>query len=79
MGERRAWCVAWINRMVDPDHPRRMQWCATFRGHRHSEDADNVKTACGHFVILPCGGERRVPTCLDCKERVERRRRKRGS
>lgn len=71
----KVWCVGWLEKLPDGERPMRLRWCATYRGHKHQDTAVNVKTACGYFVVLPCGGERRVPTCADCKKRVARRRR----
>jgi hypothetical protein len=31
------------------------------------ESATNVPTVCGHFVIMPFGIKRRVPTCPECR------------
>ena len=69
-----VWCVAWLDPVSSWGARRKMQWCATFRGHRHSPDADNVRTACDQHVVLPCGGEMRIPTCAECKAVVARRR-----
>lgn len=53
------------------------QWCATFRGHAPSVDARADRTACGTYIYsLPVGSERRMPTCPDCRQRVQRRRAK---
>jgi hypothetical protein len=58
------WCVAWN------DLKGERQWCATFRGTRPSEEAVHDRTACGATVIFRVGSERRLPTCLECRERV---------
>jgi hypothetical protein len=39
-------------------------WCATRL--KHARYRDSIKTACGHFVILPFGVERRLPDCKQC-------------
>lgn len=41
-------------------------WCATATGEDFAEGAHNVPTACGYFVTLPFGSERRVPDCAEC-------------
>jgi hypothetical protein len=67
--ERKVWCVAWRDLLTD-----RMEWCATFRGHKPSIEATSDKTACGYFVTLAIGKAKRLPTCPYCRERVARRR-----
>ena len=62
-GSSRVWCIQ-----------HRDGWCASFRGHEPSESAMRDKTACGMFVLLRLGSEKRVPTCRHCKARVARRR-----
>jgi hypothetical protein len=32
----------------------------------------SVPTVCGCVVILPCGVQRRAPTCLECKKALKR-------
>lgn len=39
----------------------------------HKQEASNIKTACGSFVILPIGCERRYTTCNACLEAVANR------
>ena len=71
----KVWCVAWLERPQNRvGAPLPMQWCATFRGRKHADDEVNVRTACGFYVVLPVGGEKRRPTCDECLQRVARRR-----
>lgn len=35
--------------------------------HVPDEAALNVKTRCGHSIVLPHGVSERVPTCPDCR------------
>ena len=50
-----VWCIlhkdGWCAHLVDLEPPAGME---------------NVPTRCNHFVILPLGVEKRVPTCKDC-------------
>lgn len=51
-----------------------MRWCVKARdgwhfsvpNKPHSPEAASVKTACGYFVTLPYGCERRTTTCKEC-------------
>ena len=54
--DRDVWCAR-----------HREGWCATASGRTFRDTAINVATRCGHFVVLPGGCERRVPTCKDCR------------
>lgn len=45
-------------------------WCYTADA-QPNPDADNIETACGWFVILPCGIERRAATCPVCRSYLE--------
>lgn len=45
-------------------------WCATKNGRQHRDDASSVPTKCDHFVVMPMGSERRVPTCIECIEKI---------
>lgn len=57
------WCVGWLRR--DGSRVIGVEWCATKTGKRFDEGENNVPTRCAHFVTLPCGMERREPTCGD--------------
>ncbi len=71
-----VWCIAWVERKSGvPFSELPWNWCATFRGAEPSEDAVQDKTACGHYVTMRPGSERRKPTCPECIERVQRRQR----
>ena len=56
-----VWCVK-----------HRDGWCATKFGRRPSGDALHDDTRCGHVVTLRVGSERRMPTCLECVEAVQK-------
>jgi pyrimidine deaminase RibD-like protein len=55
-----VWCVK-----------HRDGWCATKSGRRYAEGITNAPTKCKHYVTLPCGYERRVPTCVECIEAMK--------
>lgn len=42
------------------------RWCATTDGLEPRQGTTSVPVACGHYVIMPGGIERRAPTCPDC-------------
>ncbi len=53
----RVWCA----------EARDGMWCAAKINDRPDEAALNVKTRCGHSIVLPHGVSERVPTCPDCR------------
>lgn len=54
---KRVWCV---------EH--KDGWCATaYQPKSEPRYRDRVKTKCNHWVILPWGFAKRVPTCMECK------------
>lgn len=43
-------------------------WCAVLDQAKKPEDnGTTIQTLCAHFVLMPFGIERRVPTCVDCR------------
>ncbi len=52
---RKRWCVKHLS-----------GWCACALDRKPEEDSISVKTACGHYITLPFGFERRLPTCDEC-------------
>jgi len=68
--EHAAWCVAWFTRDT-AGRTIRIDWCVMKRRVRGVEPKyrDSEVTLCGYFVVLPCGYERRAPTCADCVEK----------
>lgn len=59
----KVWCVR-----------HRDGWCAASRQSRKpAEGTNSVPTKCKHFVILPGGIDRRVPTCEECLEVLRER------
>lgn len=72
----RVWCVAHIIRnekgaVVHGENGRPMTgWCATKNGRGFKEGINSVPTLCDYFIILPCGKEKREPTCPDCRRRL---------
>lgn len=70
-GMRRAFAAAKVTRLGDVWCVKhRDGWCATATGKQHSADALNVRTVCQHSIVMPCGSERRVPTCVECIEKL---------
>lgn len=59
---RQVWCVK-----------SREGWCAVKDGRRPPEAVACVPTKCEHYVILPVGIDRRVPTCRPCADIIEER------
>lgn len=45
-------------------------WCV--RASHSEEYADNIRTRCGHVVVMAWGIERREPTCEDCLQIASR-------
>lgn len=41
-------------------------WCRTSNGKEPKEGVTSVETACGDWIVLPHGVERRQPTCVGC-------------
>ena len=54
-----VWCVK-----------HRDGWCATKDGKPHDEDGWNIPTKCGQYVVGPIGSEKRIPTCVECIEKL---------
>ena len=54
-----VWCVQ-----------HRGGWCAVADKKCPDEDASSVETKCGHFVILPWSSTKRIPTCVECIEKL---------
>lgn len=48
-------------------------WHFSVPNRPHKQEASNVKTACGSFVILPIGCERRTTTCVECLDAVQKK------
>lgn len=46
-------------------------WCAAKSKKKPADDAGNVPTKCGCFVILPIAIELRMPTCKECRKRLQ--------
>ena len=44
-------------------------WCA--RKDQIMEYSDNIKTLCGHFILMCWGIERRKPTCDECIKQLK--------
>lgn len=42
------------------------RWCASKSNRQHAAEAVNIATACGYFIVLPLGCERRQPSCAEC-------------
>ena len=53
------WCVMWR------DEVGQRQWCV-LKDQRAHAYRDSMETACDHFVVLPWGIEKRLPTCAEC-------------
>ena len=71
-GLKRAFASAKATRLRDVWCVRhRYGWCATKTGKQHRDDATNVKTRCDHYVFMPIGSEKRVPTCVECIEKIK--------
>lgn len=67
MAAKKVWCVASLDwRMVDGQRFTTVRWCEMERRVRGKEpkyrDAEKTK-CCGQVVNLPCGYEKREPTC----------------
>lgn len=59
------WSAAWLLR----DAAWRITgtvWCAVSQ----SVYTDQPATACGNVVVLPCGFEKRKPTCPECVSKL---------
>jgi len=59
-----------------------MRWAVLARDGYHfavpnkpwKQEATNIKTACGHFIVLPSGCEQRdTVDCDDCHSAVEKK------
>ncbi len=64
-----VWCVGW---RMDQSGPTRVGWCATATGRDFDEGMSQVKTRCDHYISLPLGCEKRVPTCDWCLKLLEK-------
>ena len=50
-------------------------WCAAHPNRKWNEANFNVKTKCGHVVVLPIGRRKGRPTCLDCLQALKNMKR----
>lgn len=46
-------------------------WCAADPNRAWDDARFNVRTKCGHFIVLPLGGQKGRPTCLECLKALE--------
>lgn len=58
----RVWCVK-----------HKKGWCAVEGNKVPPEGENNVKTRCGHNIVLPLGFEERQPDCEDCLDIFRKR------
>lgn len=72
-GLRRAFAAAKATRAPVWCVKNRDGWCATKNGKPNADDAWNVATKCARFTIGPLGSEKRVPTCIECVEKMSER------
>ena len=56
MRTKKVWCVK----------DRNGWWCAAKDGEKPVEGVTSAETKCGMFVILPCGIDKRQPSCDGC-------------
>lgn len=69
-----AWCVKHLER--DHDGAVRWEWWCRLAHQPKTQPrySDTKKTACGYVVTLPCGFERRRPTCTECLEQQSKKK-----
>jgi hypothetical protein len=60
MADLKRWCVK-----------AKDGWPFAVPNRKFADDATNVKAACGRWVILPYGCERRYTTCRECLDALK--------
>jgi hypothetical protein len=63
-----VWCAAYTaTEETGRERSSDLQWCAAQANEQPNECVNLIPTACGRCVVLPCGFQKRVPTCSDCQ------------